>query len=138
MSESENQSLQCREGRWTADEHQRFVEAFERYGKNYKKIADEIETRDKIQVRSHAQKYLLKQKKPRSAQNEPQQKPSDSKTKNSEEYKSYYKSWMHYTMLASHYYQLMQTLETGNLGVQSASFEKSSAESSQQTADRSD
>lgn len=47
-------------GRWTKDEHQRFVEAIKIYGKNWKKVEDYIGTRTGAQIRSHAQKFFLR------------------------------------------------------------------------------
>jgi SHAQKYF class myb-like DNA-binding protein len=47
-------------GRWTAEEHRKFVEALKKYGKQWKKVEDYIQTRSGAQIRSHAQKYFLK------------------------------------------------------------------------------
>ncbi len=47
-------------GRWTAEEHRKFVEALKRFGKQWKKVEDYIKTRSGAQIRSHAQKYFLK------------------------------------------------------------------------------
>ncbi len=49
-----------REGRWYRDEHQRFVSALNKYGKEWKKVAAEVGTRTIVQVRTHAQKYFQK------------------------------------------------------------------------------
>ncbi|KAI0561843.1 Myb domain containing protein [Gracilaria domingensis] len=45
---------------WTEDEHQRFKESLELYGRNWEKCAKYIGTRRPQLVRSHAQKYLIK------------------------------------------------------------------------------
>jgi len=46
------------EGRWSEDEHQRFLEAHKLYRKDWKKIEKHIGTRSAAQARSHAQKYF--------------------------------------------------------------------------------
>jgi SHAQKYF class myb-like DNA-binding protein len=46
-------------GRWTRDEHTRFLNAFRLYGGNWKKIATVVGSRDNIQCRTHAQKTNL-------------------------------------------------------------------------------
>ena len=47
-------------GRWTSEEHRKFVEALKLFGKQWKKVEDHIKTRSGAQIRSHAQKYFLK------------------------------------------------------------------------------
>ena len=49
-----------KEGRWTAQEHQAFLEGLEQYGREWKKVAEKIPTRSSTQIRSHAQKYFSK------------------------------------------------------------------------------
>ena len=50
------------EGRWTKEEHEKFLEGIVLYGINWKKIKTLIETRTLMQVRSHAQKFFYKMK----------------------------------------------------------------------------
>jgi SHAQKYF class myb-like DNA-binding protein len=47
-------------GRWTTEEHQLFEDGLRKYGKQWKRIAEEIPTRTVVQIRTHAQKYFLK------------------------------------------------------------------------------
>ncbi|CAI5704842.1 hypothetical protein KXD40_001794 [Peronospora effusa] len=49
-----------RGGRWTADEHERFLEGFYIHGHKWKRVQQVVRTRSVTQVRTHAQKYLLK------------------------------------------------------------------------------
>jgi SHAQKYF class myb-like DNA-binding protein len=50
-------------GRWTKKEHEAFVTGYNRFGKSWKKIAEMVPSRSLVQIRSHAQKYLLKKRK---------------------------------------------------------------------------
>lgn len=45
-------------GRWTREEHDRFVEGLRKFGKNWRKVEEFIGTRTGAQIRSHAQKYF--------------------------------------------------------------------------------
>ena len=47
-------------GRWSANEHTLFLEALNLYGREWKRVADYIKTRNSAQIRSHAQKYFAK------------------------------------------------------------------------------
>ena len=49
-------------GRWNKDEQYRFAEAVLKYGNDWKKIQSHIYTRNITQIRSHAQKFLMKLK----------------------------------------------------------------------------
>lgn len=66
-------------GRWTEDEHNQFLRgivlftlfiALKRYGHNWKKIEFLIPTRNGKQIRSHAQKYFIKQEKKKHKMNQ--------------------------------------------------------------------
>ncbi|CAL8466825.1 g6361 [Coccomyxa elongata] len=46
--------------KWSDSEHQRFTEAVEKYGRDWKAIVEHVGTRSVAQVRSHAQKFFLK------------------------------------------------------------------------------
>ena len=50
------------EGRWSEEEHEKFLEGIVIYGINWKKVKTLIETRTNRQVRSHAQKFFYKMK----------------------------------------------------------------------------
>jgi SHAQKYF class myb-like DNA-binding protein len=50
-------------GRWTTEEHLQFLKGLELYGKSWKKISSVVKTRTVVQIRTHAQKYLIKQDK---------------------------------------------------------------------------
>ena len=47
-------------GRWTRDEHEAFLIALKKYGKEWKKVAAKVKTRTVVQTRTHAQKYFQK------------------------------------------------------------------------------
>ena len=55
----------CSGGRWTDDEHERFLRGLELYGRKWSKIANFVQSRSSVQVRTHAQGYLLGYPKPR-------------------------------------------------------------------------
>lgn len=50
-------------GRWTRDEHKKFVEAILAYENEWKLVQNSVESRSSTQARSHAQKFFLKIKK---------------------------------------------------------------------------
>ena len=47
-------------GRWSNSEHEAFLEGLKIYGREWKKVAQQIPTRTSAQIRSHAQKYFAK------------------------------------------------------------------------------
>jgi SHAQKYF class myb-like DNA-binding protein len=48
-------------GRWTDEEHKVFVRGLRKHGKNWSIISQMVRTRTTVQVRTHAQKYFIKQ-----------------------------------------------------------------------------
>jgi SHAQKYF class myb-like DNA-binding protein len=50
-------------GRWTQEEHVRFIEAIMKYGNEWKQVQKHVGTRSSTQARSHAQKFFVKIKK---------------------------------------------------------------------------
>ncbi len=50
-------------GRWSEEEHKRFLEGILTYGNEWKKVQNVIKTRSSTQARSHAQKFFLRIKK---------------------------------------------------------------------------
>ncbi|CAN0194456.1 unnamed protein product, partial [Ectocarpus sp. 13 AM-2016] len=47
-------------GRWTKAEHELFLKALKKYGKEWKRVACMVRTRTVVQTRTHAQKYFQK------------------------------------------------------------------------------
>lgn len=58
--DEETGSDSIRGGRWSADEHERFLAGFRIHGHKWKRVQQVVRTRSVTQVRTHAQKYLLK------------------------------------------------------------------------------
>mgnify|MGYP003571359422 CR=1 FL=1 len=50
-------------GRWTNEEHEKFIEGILKYGNEWKRVQSIIKTRSSTQARSHAQKFFLRMKK---------------------------------------------------------------------------
>ena len=59
-SASEKASTAKRTGRWTREEHFRFLEALKLFGKEWKRVQQHVGTRSSTQARSHAQKFFVK------------------------------------------------------------------------------
>ena len=55
-------------GRWSYEEHKRFVRSIVKYPNNWEKITKEVKTRSDVQIRSHCQKFFKKLKKCKSEQ----------------------------------------------------------------------
>ena len=47
-------------GRWTEEEHRRFLEASAMYGNKWEKVKEHVQTRSTRQIRSHAQKFIIR------------------------------------------------------------------------------
>ena len=56
-------------GRWSHEEHKKFLESIFKYGNEWKKIKEFIGSRSSTQARSHAQKFFIRLKKRLFAQN---------------------------------------------------------------------
>ena len=61
--ENENNNNQYHIGRWTDEEHQKFIDGILEFGNEWKKVQQIIKTRSSTQARSHAQKFFLRVKK---------------------------------------------------------------------------
>ena len=48
------------QGRWSEEEHDKFLEALHKYGRNWNAVHEHVVTRNSAQARSHAQKFLNK------------------------------------------------------------------------------
>ena len=59
--ESEKQiSSKFNKGRWSLEEHQKFITGILEYGNDWRKVQKHIKTRSSTQARSHAQKFFLR------------------------------------------------------------------------------
>ena len=59
-SVSEKTNTAKRTGRWTREEHFRFLEALKLFCKEWKRVQQHVGTRSSTQARSHAQKFFVK------------------------------------------------------------------------------
>ena len=95
-------------GRWSKEESLMFEEAYKEHGHNWKEIAKILKTRSSNQVRSHAQKYLLKK------QRENRLKELVSK-KGGKPTHEVYLGWVfHATKAAQLYHQLFKNVAEGS------------------------
>ena len=62
MQKRNSDNFISNEGRWSEEEHEKFLEGIVIYGINWKRVKTLIETRTNRQVRSHAQKFFYKMK----------------------------------------------------------------------------
>ena len=60
---STKESVYYNTGRWSEEEHHKFLEGILEYGNEWKKVQNLIGTRSSTQARSHAQKFFLRIKK---------------------------------------------------------------------------
>jgi SHAQKYF class myb-like DNA-binding protein len=58
-----NNNSQFHTGRWTEEEHRKFIDGILEYGNEWKKVQQIIKTRSSTQALSHAQKFFLRVKK---------------------------------------------------------------------------
>ena len=61
-NESSTDTDNSNSGRWSKEEQDRFAEAVLKYGNDWKNIQNHVSSRNITQVRSHAQKFLMKLK----------------------------------------------------------------------------
>ncbi|KAH9254204.1 hypothetical protein BASA81_007793 [Batrachochytrium salamandrivorans] len=55
MTNPPSHSINQTEGRWTMEEQELFAQGYELFGRNWKKIASLVKTRNNVQCRTHAQ-----------------------------------------------------------------------------------
>ena len=59
MEPTKPKSENNRNGRWKKTEHDKFMKALEKYGKNWEEIKKRVPSRSMSQIRSHAQKIFI-------------------------------------------------------------------------------
>ena len=59
-SSSKNQGVKFSVGRWTKEEHIKFLKGLIEYGCDWNMVQKIVKTRSRAQARSHAQKYFVK------------------------------------------------------------------------------
>ena len=62
QKEKKNEIKKSSNGRWSKEEHNKFIEGIIKFGNDWKKIQKYIPSRTNTQARSHAQKFLMKLK----------------------------------------------------------------------------
>ena len=62
LKEDDKDKENSNAGRWNKEEQKKFAEAVLNYGNNWKQIQNHVFSRNMTQVRSHAQKFLMKLK----------------------------------------------------------------------------
>ena len=62
-TENKEKKSKFNNGRWSEEEHKKFLEGILEYGNEWKKVQKVIKTRSSTQARSHAQKFFLRIKK---------------------------------------------------------------------------
>jgi SHAQKYF class myb-like DNA-binding protein len=109
--------------RWTDEEHQRFLEAVSRYGRNWKDIVAFVGTRTVAQVRSHAQKYFIKLEKSGRGDAVPPARPKKRSCKNSTDWQPADKHQkLHHSNVGGSSSEAQSSgLQTGSSGVGSGS-----------------
>ena len=60
---SDSNQNEYNSGRWTNEEHEKFIEGILKFGNEWKRVQSIIKTRSSTQARSHAQKFFLRMKK---------------------------------------------------------------------------
>ena len=60
--EKMRKSKNFKEGRWTEEEHEKFLKGIEMFGVNRRKIKAIVKTRNTLQIRTHYNKFYLKMK----------------------------------------------------------------------------
>jgi SHAQKYF class myb-like DNA-binding protein len=55
-----NSKMNFREGRWEQNEHRAFILSCLKYRNNWKRIQEDVRTRTAAQIRSHAQKFVIR------------------------------------------------------------------------------
>lgn len=61
LREQDNQQFNI--GRWSEEEHRKFMKGILIYGNDWKKVQNVLQTRSSTQARSHAQKFFLRVRK---------------------------------------------------------------------------